>query len=323
MFNEDFRAIDWASNGKFIIIGTINGLIYHFNLENKRLRKFESIFYSGKNAKIDNKTNLYEKWIQELKISPNSSLVAFGAHCGIGKSFSKLQILSVEKSVKEPLKNYCIIDPKITSALTHLDWSNDNDTLVINSLAYELKYISVSVKSVLNASDCVYNKNRWYTWTCLFGFPVQGIWPPDATGYFINYTCRSNNQKLIATCDDSSLIKLFNCPCVVEQAPYKAYGGHSSHIPKIRFTPNDKYLISVGGNDKSVFVWETDFDNNKSKKEVDKYEEKENDYDDEEEEEESDEEEEEEEKKILDKKPIKKASIKNDKKSEKINKIKK
>jgi microtubule-associated protein-like 6 len=69
----------------------------------------------------------------------------------------------------------------------------------------------------------------------------------------------SNNKQVIATGDDFSLVKLFRSPCVVEHASYKAYGGHSSHIPKVRFTPNDKYLISVGGNDKSVFVWETDF----------------------------------------------------------------
>ena len=72
-------------------------------MENKRLSKrYESLFYAGKNGKIDPKTNSYEKWIQELKISPNSSLVAFGSHCGIGKSFSKVEILSIEKSVKEP-----------------------------------------------------------------------------------------------------------------------------------------------------------------------------------------------------------------------------
>jgi microtubule-associated protein-like 6 len=135
ILDEDFRAIDWASNGKFIVIGTLNGSIYHLNLENNKLSKrFESIFYSGKNAKIDKKTNLYEKWIQEIKISPNSSFVAFGSHCGVGKTHSKLQILSIEKNLKEPLKNFCIIDPKITSALTHLDWGNDNDTIVVNSL---------------------------------------------------------------------------------------------------------------------------------------------------------------------------------------------
>ena len=130
MLSQDFRAIDWASNGKFIIIGTIDGAIYLVDLEkNKNIKKFESIFYSGKDAKIDPKTNLYEKWIQELKISPDSKLVAFGSHCGIGKSFSKLQILSLEKNGKEPFENKCIVDPKITSALTHLKWGNDNDLI--------------------------------------------------------------------------------------------------------------------------------------------------------------------------------------------------
>ena len=250
MLNEDFRAIDWSSNGKFIIIGTTNGIIYHFDLENNKLSKgFKSEFYSEeKNIK----TGEYIKWIQELKISPDNNMVAFGSHCGKDKTFSKIQILKIQKSIKEPLINYSIIDPKITSALTHLDWGNDNDHIVCNSLAFELKYVSIDANGVVASSSCVYNNDLWYTWTCLFGFPVQGIWPPASTGYVVNYTCRSNNQKVIATGDDFSLVKLFKCPSVIEHAQYKAYGGHSSHIPKVRFTPNDQFLISVGGNDKSV-----------------------------------------------------------------------
>ena len=34
---------------------------------------------------------------------------------------------------------------------------NDNDLIVVNSLSYELKFISVQTKSVIRASDCVYN----------------------------------------------------------------------------------------------------------------------------------------------------------------------
>ena len=295
MLAEDFRAIDWSSNGKFIIIGTINGAIYHFDIENKRLSKqFQSVFYSDKNAKKNPKTNLYEKWIQELKISPDSNYVAFGSHCGEGKSFSKVQILEIQKSVKEPLKKYAIIDPKITSALTHLDWANDNDMIVINSLAFELRYISVQTNGVLRPSDCIYNTKMWHTWTCLFGYPVKGIWPLGTTGYSVNYTCRSNNQKVIATGDDLSLIKLFSCPSVIEQAPFKSYGGHSSHVTKVRFTPNDQYLISVGGNDKSVFVWETDF--GKSVKREEKNSDVESESEEEEDEEEEKKEEEQEEK---------------------------
>ena len=64
---------------------------------------------------------------------------------------------------------------------------------------------------------------------------------------------------MIATGDNFSLIKLFRCPSVVENSKYKAYGGHSGFVRKVRFTQNDQYLISIGGNDKSVFIWETDF----------------------------------------------------------------
>ena len=255
IFTEDFRAIDWSSDGKFIVIGTMQGTIYYFNVKTmKQSSPFKSIFYNENKKKSDK-----DKWIQELKISPNNEFVAFGSHCGLGNTFSKIQILQVTGNAKNPLKAFIIIDPKITSALTHLDWGTDNDRIVCNSLAFELKYVSLGAKKVIRSSSCVYEDEMWYTWTCLFGFPVQGIWEPATTNYSVNYTCRSGSYKVLATGDDFSKVKLFKCPCVVEHAEYKAYGGHSSHIPKIRFTPNDKYLISVGGNDKSVFIWETDF----------------------------------------------------------------
>jgi len=69
----------------------------------------------------------------------------------------------------------------------------------------------------------------------------------------------SNSKKILATGDDFSLVKLFKYPCTVEKAKYREFTGHSSHVCKIRFSKFDKFLISVGGNDKCVFIWETDF----------------------------------------------------------------
>jgi WD40 repeat protein len=44
---------------------------------------------------------------------------------------------------------------------------------------------------------------------------------------------------------------------------------HSSHVTKVKFTGDDKQVISTGGNDKTIFVWETkdfgNFDMQKSK----------------------------------------------------------
>ncbi len=69
----------------------------------------------------------------------------------------------------------------------------------------------------------------------------------------------SNSKKILATGDDYGLVKLFKYPCTVEKAKYQKFSGHSSHVCKIRFSKLDKFLISVGGNDKCVFIWETDF----------------------------------------------------------------
>lgn len=62
---------------------------------------------------------------------------------------------------------------------------------------------------------------------------------------------------VIATADDFSLIKLFNGPVVADDAPYRAYRGHASHVMCVRFSHDDRRLFSVGGIDRCVFQWRT------------------------------------------------------------------
>jgi len=240
ILEQDFRAIDWSSDGKFIVIGSMFGKIYHVRIpEMEVISSFSSIFKKK------------EEWIQELKISPNNKFVAYGSH---GSSF-KIEILNVLDNGQ--LSQYAVVNARITSAITHLDWSINSDFLVINSLAFELKFISVYDKKVITASIAC--EVQWNTWTCVFGFPVQGIFNPDATGYSVNYSCISDNNKVLVTGDDFSSVNLFKSPCTVNNAKSKAFKGHSSHVPKVRFSKDDIYLYSVGGNDKSLFIWETDF----------------------------------------------------------------
>lgn len=245
ILDQDFRAIDWSSDGKFLIVGSMSGKIYYIDYESfKVVNSMQSMFKTTK------------QWIQELKISPDSQYVAYGAHGCV----SKVEILKVNPGTSKPLQTFSVINPRFTSSLTHLDWSSDSNFIVCNSLAFELKFLNVEAKGLVNASAAV--DIEWNTWTCLFGFPVQGIWPPESTGYIVNYTCKSSNGKILATGDDFSLVKLFKYPCVIEKAKYQAFKGHSSHVPKIRFSCNDQFLFSTGGNDKCVFVWETDFGSN-------------------------------------------------------------
>ena len=68
----------------------------------------------------------------------------------------------------------------------------------------------------------------------------------------------------MASADDFGLVKLFKYPCVVERANFNQYQGHSSHVTKVKFTFDDQFVITTGGNDKTVIVWETDFGFGKS-----------------------------------------------------------
>jgi WD40 repeat protein len=116
-------------------------------------------------------------------------------------------------------------------------------------------FISVDSKSQVSASST--KSIEWASMTCLFGWPVQGIWPGlDYTD--VNAVDRSRNGLLLATGDDFGQVKLFKYPCVKEQAGFNEFYGHSSHVTGVKFTANDTFVISTGGNDKTVMVWDTD-----------------------------------------------------------------
>ena len=51
------------------------------------------------------------------------------------------------------------------------------------------------------------------------------------------------------------MLKLFNAPCVVEDAPYREATGHCSHLACARFLAGDKGAISGGGADRTLMRW--------------------------------------------------------------------
>ncbi|XP_038816578.1 echinoderm microtubule-associated protein-like 6 isoform X1 [Salvelinus namaycush] len=89
----------------------------------------------------------------------------------------------------------------------------------------------------------------------ILGDEVLGIWPRNADKADVNCACVSHAGLNVVTGDDFGLVKLFDFPCIEKFAKHKRYFGHSAHVTNIRFSYDDKYVISTGGDDCSVFVW--------------------------------------------------------------------
>ena len=137
-----------------------------------------------------------------------------------------------------------------TSAVLHIDWSRDGDVISLNTQAAELLFVNTSGT---NPSASSMRDEKWTTWTQKFGFPVQGIFQgPDYSD--INTVCRSKFGTFLAAGYDDQLIRLFKYPAYIPKQTFTSYAGHSSHVTRIRFTPD--YMVSLGGEDKTVIIWE-------------------------------------------------------------------
>jgi WD40 repeat protein len=140
-----------------------------------------------------------------------------------------------------------------TSTVTHFDWSLDGKTLMSNCTSYSILFFDALLGKHNPSGASAFKNEMWSSWTCTLGWPVQGIFPPTADGSDINACDRSPDGTVLATADDFGKVKLFRYPCPVPRGLFVEFRGHSSHVTNCRFVKNTPYLISTGGNDKSIF----------------------------------------------------------------------
>ena len=145
----------------------------------------------------------------------------------------------------------------MTAAVVHLDWSHDSELLMANTRAYDLKFCNVNNHKVTTSSAA--KEQKWHTWTCKLGWATQGIFVTDDEND-VTTVCRTKSEKLLATGGKDGKINLFKYPSVQEKSDFKSYRGHSSEISEVRFTEGDSNLVTIGKKDRSIILWETDFE---------------------------------------------------------------
>jgi WD40 repeat protein len=238
MLNACITAIDWSKDGSFIVAGTEEGEILLFDKELSVRNTFmSSIAEEGMS-------------IPDLKISPSMTYVAFGSNLGV----SPIEILKIDDGRLESFK---VIQCGISSGLKHLDWSEDSKMLVINSFLDELRYLNVESEAVLTPEEA--RDIEWAEWTLKRGFPVQGINGANVPGRDVRSVLRTHEKDLIITGDDIGNINLFRYPCTEKKSGCKKFGGHGSPVLKVGLISQDNFLVSIGGWDKSIMIWATDF----------------------------------------------------------------
>jgi WD40 repeat protein len=53
---------------------------------------------------------------------------------------------------------------------------------------------------------------------------------------------------------------LFKYPSPVANSSFNSYSGHSSHVSNVKFSFDDEFIISTGGNEKSIIQWRYKYD---------------------------------------------------------------
>lgn len=184
--------------------------------------------------------------ISEVKFSPNGQIMAVGSHD------HNIYLYKVQENGAKIVKAASFT--KHQSYITHLDFSADSQVIQSNCGAYELLFSNATTgKHIVSASSV--KDTVWQSWTCVLGWPVQGIWPPFSDGTDVNAVDRNAKGDLLVTSDDFGLVKLFRYPCVVKNASSIDHRGHSSHVANVRWSFKDSYVVSVGGNDRAIMEW--------------------------------------------------------------------
>uniref|UniRef100_A0A6Q2WWN9 EMAP like 5 n=1 Tax=Esox lucius TaxID=8010 RepID=A0A6Q2WWN9_ESOLU len=211
------RTVAYSPEGDMVAIGMKNG---------------EFIILLVTSLKIWGKKRDQRSPIQDIRFSPDSRYLA------VGSSESAVDFYDLTLGPQLNRINCC---RDIPSFVMQMDFSADSCHVQISTGAYKRL-----VYEVPSGKVC-------YVGTV--GVQVVGIWSRNADKADVTCACVSHSGLNIVTGDDFGMVKLFDFPCPEKFAKHKRFLGHSAHLTNIRFTSGDRFVISAGGDDRSLFVW--------------------------------------------------------------------
>ncbi|XP_016031902.2 echinoderm microtubule-associated protein-like CG42247 isoform X1 [Drosophila simulans] len=142
--------------------------------------------------------------------------------------------------------------------LTHLDWSMDGNFVQTVTIDFDLLFWDAKSLSP-ERSPIAMKDVKWLTNNCTVGFLVAGQWSNRyySTTNTIVATCsRSAAHDMLASGDAEGYLRLFRYPCISPRAEFHESKVYSGMLACVRFLCGDHTLITVGGTDASLMVWD-------------------------------------------------------------------
>uniref|UniRef100_A0A3P8UFH2 EMAP like 6 n=1 Tax=Cynoglossus semilaevis TaxID=244447 RepID=A0A3P8UFH2_CYNSE len=218
------KCSSYSPNGEMVSIGSENG---------------EFIVLLVNSLTVWGKRRDRSVAIQDIRFSPDNRFLAVGSmDCAVD-----FYDLSLGPSLNRV--GYC---KDIPGFVLQVDFSADSRHVQVSSSSYTRQVHEVPSGRMVTEQPVV-ERITWATWTSILGDEVLGIWPRNSEKADVNCACVSHAGVNLVTGDDFGLVKLFDFPCSEKFAKHKRYFGHSAHVTNIRFSCDDKYVISAGGSD--------------------------------------------------------------------------
>lgn len=143
-----------------------------------------------------------------------------------------------------------------------MDWSADSAFLQSNCAGYEIVYWDAENGKYLPTGASQLRNVDWETWSCVLGWPVQGIFEKGSDGrdIGINMVDRSHEKFYgeyhgIAAVDNCKRLNIYKYPCLKMGSGRLVGIGHGSAVTNVKWNEGDNYIVTTGGEDQCVMLW--------------------------------------------------------------------
>jgi len=254
--NEKFTCIAWSSDANLLVAGTESSKLYLIDYDSFDIVHKEIIKPKYKSSPVEQ--------IGCVCFSPDNTILA------VGHYDSSVYLYDVvQKRRKSYLKCWnkhgtC----QKTSACTHLQFSEDGKFFKSFGRDYEIQYWNIqksTKKCKLHPYLVDYNEMKFVGSPIIAGWETQGLLQKGMDGTDIN-TCsvtknesstlslENDTNQLLVCGDDFGRVWLHNYPAL-DCTKSKSFPGHSAFVVDVKWNYDDRKVISIGGGDQAIFVW--------------------------------------------------------------------